>query len=317
MKKLSTDWFLRARLKFRHLQLLQAIDDHRNMHRAAQALTMSQPAASKLLTDLETALDVRLFDRLARGLEPNWYGQVLIRHARMVLAELSQAGEELSALMAGEGGAVTIGTVMAPAVDAVLGAVESVRYARPGLLISVQIDTSDTLIQKLLDAKLDMAVCRIPLGADPTSFLYEEVGEEELCFVVGAGHPLAGRARISLEDLVDQAWVLQPRGTLLRRRIESLFQAVNLPIPRQVMETSSVFMSLAAVARNQSITVVVRSVASLFETPDRYCTLPFKDVISVEPFGLVRLRNKMLSPGASAVFEALQQALGANRPIQP
>jgi DNA-binding transcriptional LysR family regulator len=110
---------------------------------------------------------------------------------------------------------------------------------------------------------------------------------------------------------------LQPRGTLLRRRIESLFQAVNLPIPRQVMETSSVFMSLAAVARNQSITVVVRSVANLFETPDRYCMLPFKDVISVEPFGLVRLRNKMLSPGASAVFEALQQALGANRPIQP
>ena len=49
----NPNWFLRARLKTRQLLLLIALDDHRNIHRASEALCMTQPAASKQLKDLE------------------------------------------------------------------------------------------------------------------------------------------------------------------------------------------------------------------------------------------------------------------------
>ena len=59
----TTPWFLRARLKTRQLMLLIAIGDEGNIHRAAEILNMSQPAASKLLKDLEDVLGIPLFER--------------------------------------------------------------------------------------------------------------------------------------------------------------------------------------------------------------------------------------------------------------
>ena len=118
MSPLPHDWFMRVRLKLRHLQLFIALEDLRNLHRAAERLGMSQPAASKLLGELEGQLGLALFERHPRGITPNWYGETVIRHARGILSSLHQAGDELNALQAGSAGSVSVGTVMAPAVCA-------------------------------------------------------------------------------------------------------------------------------------------------------------------------------------------------------
>ena len=89
-------WFIRARLKTRQLLLLVALAEEGNIHRAAQVLNMTQPAASKLLKDLEDVLEVPLFERLPRGMRPTWYGETMIRHARVALASLNQAHDERS-----------------------------------------------------------------------------------------------------------------------------------------------------------------------------------------------------------------------------
>ena len=96
-----THWFIRARLKTRQLLLLVALAEEGNIHRAAQVLNMTQPAASKMLKELEEVLEVTLFERLPRGMQPTWYGESMIRHARMVLTNLNHAHDELSALKAG------------------------------------------------------------------------------------------------------------------------------------------------------------------------------------------------------------------------
>jgi hypothetical protein len=70
-----THWFIRARLKTRQLLLLVALDEEGNIHRAAEVLKMTQPAASKLLKDIEDVLGVPLFERLPRGMRPTvWRG---------------------------------------------------------------------------------------------------------------------------------------------------------------------------------------------------------------------------------------------------
>ena len=101
-----THWFIRARLKTRQLLLLVVLAEEGNIHRAAQVLNMTQPAASKLLKDLEDVLEVPLFERLPRGMRPTWYGESMIRHARMALASLNEAHDEIVALKAGSLGHV-------------------------------------------------------------------------------------------------------------------------------------------------------------------------------------------------------------------
>ena len=133
-----THWFIRARLKTRQLLLLVALAEEGNIHRAAQVLNMTQPAASKLLKDLEDVLEVSLFDRLPRGMRPTWYGETMIRHARVALASLNQAHDELSALKAGRFGQVSVGAITAPGLVLLPPAVAMVKREQPDLRVSLR-----------------------------------------------------------------------------------------------------------------------------------------------------------------------------------
>ena len=66
--RLAAEWFLRSRLKLRHLRLVVALDECRNLHRAAETMNIAQPAASKLLAEIEEILHQPLFERHPRGL---------------------------------------------------------------------------------------------------------------------------------------------------------------------------------------------------------------------------------------------------------
>ncbi|UUZ65593.1 LysR family transcriptional regulator [Polaromonas sp. P1-6] len=88
--------FRRLRIKSRQVMLLDALDEHRNLRRAAAAIHTTQPAATALLQQLEEGLGVVLFERHARGMEPTVYGEVMIRYARGVLHDFAHAGDEMA-----------------------------------------------------------------------------------------------------------------------------------------------------------------------------------------------------------------------------
>ena len=75
----ASPWGNRSRLKTRQLLLVVALADEGSIHRAAAALNMTQPAASKLLRELEESIGAVLFERLPRGMRPTLYGDALIR----------------------------------------------------------------------------------------------------------------------------------------------------------------------------------------------------------------------------------------------
>jgi DNA-binding transcriptional LysR family regulator len=103
-----------SRLKTRHLLLLVRLAEHASLVGAAHAANMSQPAASRLLGEMEALLRVPLFERHARGVTATRYGESLIRHARLALADIERAHEDIAALRDGRVGNVAIGTVVNP-----------------------------------------------------------------------------------------------------------------------------------------------------------------------------------------------------------
>src|SRR3546814_21195103 len=102
---------LLLRLRTRQLALLSLLDDERNLGRAAAALHISQPAASKLLQQAEDTFGVALFERHARGMTPTPYGEILIRYARRMLTDFGFVREEMVALGSGLPGNLRIGCV--------------------------------------------------------------------------------------------------------------------------------------------------------------------------------------------------------------
>ena len=96
------------RLKLRDLRILAAVAKAGSMARAARQMSMSQPAVSKAMQDLETILGARLFDRTSRGIEPTAFGSTMLRRVTAALDELSQGASDLEFLANPERGELRV-----------------------------------------------------------------------------------------------------------------------------------------------------------------------------------------------------------------
>src|SRR5262249_23492075 len=147
---------LRSQLKIRQLKFLVHLDEERRLARAARAVGLSQPAASKLLRDIEFSFGVKLFERLARGVAPTCSGEILVRHARQALSELRLAHEEIAALKSGLSGQTTIGAVVNSAASLLPLAVARMKQRHPDVRINIELDCSGPLVHRLLEGRLDL-----------------------------------------------------------------------------------------------------------------------------------------------------------------
>lgn len=304
----------RSGLKLRHLNLLVALDEACKVQDAAASLNLSQPAASKILADIERIVGTPLFERHPRGIVANSYGEVLIRRARTMLAELGQAETEITTLRNGEGGLVGVGAVMAPAADVLVDAIAAVRTRLPRVQISVRVETSDALVEALLASKLDFVLARIPRTIDPSPFHYREFGLEEGCLLTREDHPLARRRDVLPSELDDRDWVLQPRGSLLRHSLEAMLRRHGVAAPERVISTPSTLMTLMVMAKTNAIGAFSQSVGELLVAGHGLAMVPLRERIIVEPYGLITLKDRPLSPAATVLRAEIEARLFADPP---
>ncbi|MBJ7312676.1 LysR family transcriptional regulator [Rugamonas sp. CCM 8940] len=303
----NPNWFLRARLKTRQLLLLIALDEQRNIHRAAEQLHMTQPAASKQLKDLEEMLDVQLFERLPRGMEPTIYGETMIRHARMALTSLSLAHEDIVAIKAGLAGQVEIGTIMTPGMALLPRALSQVKQVAPRLRIGVQMEQSNVLMEQLQRGQLDFMIGRIPERESAAGLSYEELSDEPACAVVRSGHPLLAAADLRLEDLAGQPWVLPPPGSILRSRFELMFRRAGLEVPVNVIDTTAVLLVTALLQQTDALNVMPIAVARYYASLNVLSILPIELPCRMDAFGIITVDGHLPSPGAQLLLQTVRK----------
>jgi len=306
METLNPNWFLKARLKTRQLLLLIALDDHRNIHRAAEALHMTQPAASKQIKDLEEMLDVKLFERLPRGMEPTMFGETMVRHARMALTSLALAHDDIVALKAGLAGQVEVGTIMTPAMALLPRAIAKVKTQAPMLRIGAQVETSNILLDKLQHGTLDFMIGRILEKDNSAGLIYEELIEEPACAVVRVGHPLLEQSALELKDLGDKAWILPPHGSILRHRFDMMFRRAGLDIPVNVVDTTALLLITALLQQTDMLHVMPVEVAQYYASLNVLGILPIELPCKMDAFGIIRQQDHLLSPGAELLLKAVR-----------
>ncbi len=299
-------WFIRSRLKTRQLLLLAALEDERNIHRAAVAMAMTQPAASKLLKEIEEALGVPLFDRLPRGVEPTPYGEIMIRHARMMLAHLSGAKEEVDALRKGLTGLVHMGVVAGPGAVLVPQAIARMNQQFPRVQVRVDLAVSNLLLPKMKEGQLDILVARLSAEHDDRQLVFEQIAVEPIRLVVRAAHPLARKRKLSLTDLVSCAFVLPPAGDLLRHRFDMLFHRQGLMPPHRGVETLALQVLTGLLLRTDMVAVLGQEVAQPYVDAGLFVTLKTPMDLALDPYGIITRRAVLLSPSAQAMCDILR-----------
>lgn len=236
----SPDYLVR-RLRLRHLELLVALVDAGTMRAAASRLHLSQPALSKMLSEVEAGFGARLFERSPQGLAANALGNAVIYRARAMLGELARGKDEVDALRTGAEGVLRVGTLSVTA--AVPRAVVQLRERLPGARVQIQEGRVRDMIQRLLDGGLDCVFGAITpelLTSDLLPQLQPEVLlEDELCVLCATGHALARARKLRWADLHAVPWVAPPKDTLVRQALMTAFLNEGLEPPEPAIEVLS------------------------------------------------------------------------------
>lgn len=298
--------FLRRRLNIRHIALMAQLDDARSVVRAAEAAGMSQPAASMLLKSFEEALDVPLFERHARGISPTPYGEILIRHARAILGEIDQVQEEIAGLKSGLSGQAAVGAVTTPGTHLVPLAVGLLKQKHPGLLVSIDVDHSRPLIERLLGGQVDLVVARLLDSRGAGELQFEPLAEESHAVIAGSGHPLAGAPDVRLQDLLGQTWILPPPGSVLRDRLATVFSRQALPMPANVVQTQSLPAILGLLRITDAVVPLPREPLQPLCDAGSLSVLIDDLGVGMSPFGIITRCKHRLSPGAQALLDAIR-----------
>lgn len=298
--------FVRSHLKTRHLVLLVELGRHRSILHAAQAANLTQPAASKLLGELEHALGVPLFERLPRGVQPTRYGEVMIRRAGAALAEMDAAHQEVMELLSGLSGRVAVGSVMTPSSGLVPEAVQRLKQQHHKVQVSITVDTSKILIQRLREGQLDLVIGRILDSESAAELNFEPLTDEPHCLVVRAGHPLLRREGLTLPDLAREGWILPPPGSILRDRLTALFLSQGLDQPRETVETISLPVISKLLLASDMLAPLPEEMLQAYLDTGLLAVLPFELGLRMDAYGIVTRKQHQLSPGAEALLQTLR-----------
>lgn len=307
----------RKGLKFSQLRLLAALLDRGQIGAAAAHVGITQPAASRLLSQLEAMVGTPLHARHSRGIVLTEAGRILALQATRTLRDLDRAQERIVQTGAGVRGQVAIGSVTGPSLELLLPALREARLAFPGIEATVVVDTSDRLAEALLAGDLDLYIGRIPHAADARPFTIEPIGPEPVSLIVRLDHPLVRRPDLRLEDCLAHDWVMQPPGGLMRRATEDYLLRQGLPLPGRVIGTTSILFTLALVNETNAVAPLARAVGEFFieraALGSRLEVLPVAGDMMVEDYGFVQRAADESRPAADRLL-ALLRKVAAGRP---
>jgi DNA-binding transcriptional LysR family regulator len=192
-------------LDVRRLRVLRTVVDTGSVTAAAARLSYTPSAISQQLSTLERETGLALVERQGRGLRPTAAGRMLAEHAGAVLDRLADAEAALGALREGRTGRVAVAAFSTAGSSLVPVALRDFRRTHPGLAVDVSVAEPDEAVERVRSGRCDVAVVvGVP---DLTGLHCRHLLDDPYRVVLPADHPLAGRLRIRLADLSDEAWI--------------------------------------------------------------------------------------------------------------
>lgn len=302
-------------LKVQDLRMIIALSKQRTILRAAEAMQLSQPAITKRLQDLEKDLGIALFHRMSRGVEPTPYGEILIKHAHIILNQIRHAEGEVSDLSDGEGGRLSIGVPVSAACELVADSISKLLEVRRNVQVTLVEDYNIRLVPALKRGDIDVIAGRLPsVGQEDIDF--EHLYDEPLVVVVRKEHPLANKKKIKKSELLEHKWMLPLRDSIMYMEIEDYFKREDLPMPRTSIFSLSHVGSLKLIRATDLIGIYPYE--SVRERIEGGTLIQLNTDLSPEPskIGYTVRQQGFMSPAAEAfieIFRELGKAKGKSK----
>ncbi|MTD25990.1 LysR substrate-binding domain-containing protein [Erwinia sorbitola] len=226
------------RIRLRHLHTFVAVAQQGTLGRAAETLSLSQPALSKTLNELEELAGVRLFERGRLGAQLTTIGEQFLTHAVRVLDALNHAGQSFTLPQEKAPEVMRLGVLTTVALGMLPSILDRFHQQQPQAIVQVATLHNNVLIASIKAGEFDVGIGRM---ADPdlmTGLTYELLFLESLRLVVRPDHPLLSD-NVTLSKALSWPVVISPEGTAPRRLAESMLKEQGCKLPGTLVETSS------------------------------------------------------------------------------
>ncbi len=304
------------KLKLNQLMVFERVLGTRSLLRAANEMSLTQPAVTKMIHELESSFAGTLFERSNRGVVPTELALVLGRRVKSLMAELRCMVDELNDLRFGTSGHVIVGTLISASARLLPSAIAKVKARRPNVLITVREGTPALLFPALATGDLDVVVGRLPERELPIAnafpLTHEALFEESLCVVVGKGYgPAAARVE-HLSELVDFPWILPTADSPARLAAENLFRAAGLPLPNDIVESLSILTNIGLLLDTPRVALMPSTAARQFSDAGLLRILDLPETGAFGTVGFSVRSNKEQSAACRAFVECLRESAAVN-----
>lgn len=258
-----------SHLKFRHLQLIKFLLELGTLHKAARALNISQPAVTAMLTDLESTIGFKLFERNHQGTKPTTSCIKLNDSIQTLLNDYSNFSNSILRINQGKEQLLRIG-IVPQAFSTYFPQVVAEFREKGGCSIRTEEGTALSLLMQLWEGRLDCIIGRLPNAGVPEninleSLQFEVLYNEQISVVCGAAIENKSKSTQTYEWLASKEWILQRRDSSVRQALNEAFLRAGIAPPSPVVETMNYIQSLALVSNSSFLTVAPTVAAKAFE----------------------------------------------------
>ena len=283
----------------RQLQIFSVAASHLSFARAAEQLHLTHAAISLQIKQLEDVSGTLLFDRIGKRVFLTDAGEILLDHARQILQSLKDADASLMALKGLKGGRVTV-AVTSTAEYFAPGLLAEFRKAQTDVRVRLLVHNREEVAQLLGSNEVDLAIMgRPPAGMDAEAVSF---APHPFVIVSSAGHPLAGRARVSVKDVAAETMIVRESGSGTRSAMEEFFHEHAVE-PHIDMEMGSNEAIKQAVVAGLGISFISQHTLGLELSAGRLVVLKVQGTPVMRRWFLVRHKSKRLTPALGAFWD--------------
>lgn len=292
--------------KLRQLEGFFAAAEARSFSVAADKMSMTQPAFSQLISELENLLSVRLFDRTTRRVELTEAGRLLLSQVRRPLEDLRHAYESLLNLAAGRIGSVSFAILPSAAFSVGTRAIAEYSRDFPAVRIQQIEDQDGLLLEKVLSREVDFGVGVFTGIEKDLSFDFLFI--DELVIVMRDDHSYASKELISWRDFAKVNLILLPITSSVRRIVDGGLTVAGCE-RTPTFEVINMVTALGMVRENLGITVLPRMALDSFKM-DGLTYRHFSTSRPTRRVGVIRRVDRVLSKTAATFVEYLLKQTG-------
>ena len=196
----------------RDLRSFVAVAEEGNVTRAAARLFLSQPAVSRQIQALEQQVQTPLFERGAAGVTLTAAGTALLPHAAATVAAWEEGRRAVETTVQRRAGTVVVGLAIGVGRGLIPTATAEWEAQHPGCRVDVRQAGFGDLTVGVASGAADVGFCWLPLPED-AGLAHRVLVEEARQLALPVDHPLAGRAELLLEDVLDEPFLALPEST--------------------------------------------------------------------------------------------------------